>query len=379
MSEPLLRVENVGVSYGKTVALADISLDLDRGGRLALIGESGSGKSTLAMAIAGLLPKQARQTGSIVFPGTSDRPRLGRDIGVVFQDPGGSLDPVMRVGDQIAEVIRAHEDTSWIAARVRAADLMDRVRIPKLVREDGLTLLFVTHDIALASERADQIAVLYKGQLVERGTAADVLGQPAHPYTKALIGAHLSLDTPRQRRLPERAMSETDNSIVLEVKDVAKRFGERNASGLKNIGFTLRRGETLALVGASGSGKTTLARLVMRLGNPDAGSIRLCGHDITALRGEALRLLRPRFQMVFQDPLAAFNPRATVRRILEDPLRLHDLAPRDNYGQLIAAALERVGLSPDLIGETERVLAAPQAEATRVLIDAVPRLQVPAA
>ena len=259
MSDKLLRVENAGVTYGKTVALADISLDLDRGGRLALIGESGSGKSTLAMAIAGLLPKQARQTGSIVFPGTSGRPRLGRDIGVVFQDPGGSLDPVMRVGDQIAEVIRVHEDTSWIAARVRAADLMDRVRIPKalsrlnsyphefsggqrqrialalalaanpslviadeltsaldtvvqrhivnlldeLVREDGLTLLFVTHDIALASERADQIAGLYKGQLVEQGTAADVLGQPAHPYTRALIGAHLSLDTPRQRRLVE--------------------------------------------------------------------------------------------------------------------------------------------------------------------------------
>lgn len=259
MSEPFLRVDHFGVSYGKTVALADVSLELLRGGRLALIGESGSGKSTLAMAIAGLLPKQAQQTGSISFPAASTRPRLGRDIGVVFQDPGGSLDPVIKVGDQIAEIIRAHEDTSWIAARVRAADLMDRVHIPKalsrlnsyphefsggqrqrialalalaagpsmiiadeltsaldtvvqrhivnlldeLVREDGLTLLFVTHDIALASERADQIAVLYKGQLVECGGAADVLGKPVHPYTKALIGAHLSLDSPRQRRLAE--------------------------------------------------------------------------------------------------------------------------------------------------------------------------------
>ena len=155
-------------------------------------------------------------------------------------------------------------------------------------------------------------------------------------------------------------MREPDNSMVREGKDVARRLGESNASGLKNIGFTLRRGEPLALVGASGSGKTTLARLVMRLGNPDAGSIHLCGHDITALRGEALRLLRPRFQMVFQDPLAAFNPRATVRRILEDPLRLHDLAPRDNYGQLIADALERVGLSPDLMQRSPLELSGGQ-------------------
>lgn len=257
-------------------------------------------------------------------------------------------------------------------------------------------------------------------------------------------------------------MSEAD-SIVLDVRDIAKRFGDRNASGLRDINLTLGRGETLALVGASGSGKTTLARLVMRLSEPDAGSIHLCGHDITSMRGGALRLLRHRFQMVFQDPLAAFNPRANIRRILEDPLRLHDLAPKENYSEVIAAALERVGLSPDLMqrnplelsggqrqrvaiaravmtrpdlivldepvsaldvsvraqilnllldlqeetgvaylfishdlavvraitdrmivmdegrvvesGETERVLAAPQAEATRALIDAVPRLK----
>jgi peptide/nickel transport system ATP-binding protein len=133
-------------------------------------------------------------------------------------------------------------------------------------------------------------------------------------------------------------------SPVLEVKNLARRFGDRSAAGLENVSFSVLSGETLAVVGASGSGKTTLARLVMRLAQPDEGSIQLLGQDITRLRGEALRRLRPHFQMVFQDPLAAFNPRASVRRILEDPLRIHGLATSPEYDAIIIAALERVGL-----------------------------------
>lgn len=264
MTETYLRVRNLCVNYDQTAALHDVSLDLAKGGRLAVIGESGSGKSTLVMAIAGLLPKPATTEGAIEFPRFSNLPKLGRDIGVLFQDPSGSLDPVMNVGDQIAEVVMTHERTGWIAARVRAVELLDRVRIPKalsrlnsyphefsggqkqrialaaalagnpslliadeptsaldtvvqrhivnlldeLVRDSGLTLLFVTHDIALASERADQIAVLYNGRLVEWGLAAKVLGQPEHPYTKALIGTHIGLDTPRRKRLAEIDTSE---------------------------------------------------------------------------------------------------------------------------------------------------------------------------
>ncbi|ATU92410.1 ABC transporter ATP-binding protein [Phyllobacterium zundukense] len=140
------------------------------------------------------------------------------------------------------------------------------------------------------------------------------------------------------------------NSIpVLEVKNLSKRFGDRGAAGLKNISFSISDGETLAAVGASGSGKTTLARLIMRLAESDEGSIRLQGQDITVLHSELLRPLRPRFQMVFQDPLAAFNPRASVRRILEDPLRLHGLAAKEEYDAVIGATLERVGLSADLM------------------------------
>ncbi|EJM98430.1 ABC transporter ATP-binding protein [Phyllobacterium sp. YR531] len=257
MTKAYLNVRNLNVSYGSTTAIKDVSLELAKGGRLALIGMSGSGKSTLAMAIAGLLPKQARINGAIEFE--SRTPKLGSDIGVLFQDASGSLDPVMKIGDQIAEVAMTHLGMGWISARVHAAELLDRVKIPKalsrlnsyphefsggqkqrialaaalagnpsiliadeptsaldtviqrhivdvldeLVKDGGLTLLFVTHDIALASERADEIAVLYKGDLVEMAPAGQLLKEPKHPYTKALIDTYVSLEKPRSRRLPE--------------------------------------------------------------------------------------------------------------------------------------------------------------------------------
>ncbi|MEK1889858.1 MAG: ATP-binding cassette domain-containing protein [Phyllobacterium sp.] len=147
---------------------------------------------------------------------------------------------------------------------------------------------------------------------------------------------------------------------ILEVKNLSKRFGDRGRAGLFDINFSVAPGETLAIAGASGSGKTTLARLIMRLSDPDAGSIHLAGQDITDLHGERLRRRRNRFQMVFQNPLAAFNPRATVRSILEDPLRLHRLAnPREYVGR-ITAALERVGLSANLIDRLPHALSGGQ-------------------
>jgi peptide/nickel transport system ATP-binding protein len=211
------------------------------------------------MAIAGLLPANAKTAGTIRFSALAHEPRAGRDIGVVFQDPDGSLDPMMRVGDQIAEVIVTHLQTSWTEARHRAAELMKQVQIADsqqrlrsyphefsggqkqriaiaaalaaqpqlliadeptsaldtvvqnyvaqlldgLVRAQGLTMLFVTHDIALASQLADRIAVLYRGELVEIGTAEQVITAPQHDYTKALLATHIGLDWEKQPRLPE--------------------------------------------------------------------------------------------------------------------------------------------------------------------------------
>lgn len=271
---PYVSIRSLAVAYQGNrgqPALADISIDLSSGGRLALIGESGSGKSTLALAIAGLLPAEAQISGTITFPDLGREPVLGRDIGVVFQDPSGSLDPIVTVGEQIAEVAVVHLGLSWREARVKARDLLDRVgfarisdamtRYPhelsggqrqrvalaaalagdpslliadeptsaldtviqrdlialldSLVREEGLTLLFVTHDIALASELGDEVMVLLRGRCVEAGPVARVLRVPVQDYTKALLATHLQMDTPIGQRLPE--IDPSDFSVKIPV------------------------------------------------------------------------------------------------------------------------------------------------------------------
>ena len=264
----LLSIRDLTVRYRRdgveVPALKGVSLDVEAGERLAIIGESGSGKSTLALTIARLLTRDALVTGVIEWSagqlqkprsvtsaiGEKQARRLGRDIGFVFQDPSSSLDPVMQVGKQIAEVARTHLNLTWADAYAMAKTLLERVRLPdpasalhayphqlsggqrqrvaiaaaiaagpglliadeatsaldtivqaeivtlirRLVTEDGMTLLFISHDIALASTLADRIAVLRQGELVELGETGQILNAPRHAYTRALLDAHLGLD-----------------------------------------------------------------------------------------------------------------------------------------------------------------------------------------
>lgn len=247
----LVTLRGLGVSYGGTEVLSGLDLDLRVGERLALIGESGSGKSTLALALAGLLPPSAWRTGRIDWP--AGPPKPGRDYGFVFQQPGASFDPVLSIGRQMSEVLRRHLPLDRREARRRAVSLLTRVGIaepeaalsafphqfsggqlqriaiataiaaePRLLIADeatsaldtivqarivallralteeagGMTLLFITHDIALAAGLADRIAVLSDGRLVQAGPTAEVLAAP-RPYTAGLLAAHLDLKSPR--------------------------------------------------------------------------------------------------------------------------------------------------------------------------------------
>ncbi|MEJ5899800.1 ABC transporter ATP-binding protein [Ochrobactrum teleogrylli] len=239
----LVKLDNLSVTYGRETALGNVQLDIEAGKTLAIIGESGSGKSTLALALAGLLPANARVSGRIDWAEAPMKP--GRDIGFVFQDPASSFDPLMSIGAQLVETIRAHEKLDYHTARMRALALLERVHIPdadqsfhryphqfsggqkqriaialaiaanprvliadeptsaldtivqreivallrKLVREDGMTLIFITHDIALASGLADRIAVFRRGALVESGDVRAIIGTPQTDYTRALIAA----------------------------------------------------------------------------------------------------------------------------------------------------------------------------------------------
>jgi len=400
----LLEVAHLAVDFldaGQTVqAVREVSFVLHAGGRLTLLGESGSGKSVSMMAVAGLLPDNARVRGTVRWPALDAAPLLGRDIGVVFQDPMSSLNPVLTIGEQIGEVGRAHLGHNRAAAQRHARALLERVGIPSperrvhafphelsggqrqrvaiamaiaaspklliadepttaldtvvqaqimalidsLVRDTGMALLLVTHDIALAASVSEHGVVMRHGEVLEAGPMRNITLRPVHPYTRSLLAASLDIDRPVPARQPPTAAPET----LLKVRGLAKSFGRSGSAipVLQGVGIDLCAGETLALVGGSGSGKTTLARIVMRLVDADAGSVEFEGNNLLALAGEPLRRARQRFQMVFQDPLGALNPRASIGRLLADPLRLHGL-PSDDAA--VHALLVRVGLDANLM------------------------------
>ncbi|WP_141813181.1 dipeptide ABC transporter ATP-binding protein [Nocardia bhagyanarayanae] len=406
----MLRVDRLRVDYrsssGPVTALADASLHVARGEVVALVGESGSGKSTLAHAVIGLLGATAEiRSGTVTFDGErvdtgSERAlrRLrGARIGFVPQDPGLSLNPVRRVGDQVAEALLVHRRVARRGAQGRVLELLtevglDRPRLraeqyphelsggqrqrvliaialacgPELIIADeptsaldatvarrvldrlaertaarGTAVLLITHDLAMAAERADRLVVLDGGEVVESGPTAEILAAPRHPYTKRLLSSSPSLAPGPPR--PERPRGEP----LLVLREVRKRFRARSGDAITavdGVGFELGRGETLALVGESGSGKSTTARIALRLTDADHGSVVFDGEDLLAARRGRLRALRRRFQVVYQNPYSSLDPRWRVGAIIEEPLRAYGVGDRAARRDRVRELLGQVAL-----------------------------------
>ena len=368
----------------RAFAVDNVSLSIAPGETLCVVGESGSGKSMLAHAVMGLLPKEVKPArGSIwidkrdllTFDESAMRNVRGREIGMIFQEPMTSLNPIMPAGRQIEETFEAHGALDR-AQRARVLDLLAEVGLPdpahiahayphelsggqrqrvmiamalalqprlliadepttaldvttqaqilkliaELRRKHGTAVLFITHDFGVVADIADRIVVLQNGVAVEQGIADDVLARPQHAYTRRLIAAVPSLQP------PERPI-EPPKPPVLVVEGLGKTYRKtsllqptRTVTAATDISFTLARGETLGLVGEFGSGKSTIGRCCIRLIEPDTGRVLLNGVALNELSRAKLRAQRSRIQMVFQDPYASLNPRQTYGRIIADPL-----------------------------------------------------------
>jgi len=417
---PLLTVRDLRVEYttpaGVNPALRGVDLDIGRGEVLAVVGESGSGKSTIAHALVRLLPGEASIVGGSIDFDDIDVMRLsqralrrvrGARIGFVPQDPSHSLNPVVRVGEQIAEVVRRHLGLTPPDARRRAVEILDEVGIPEpgqrarqyphelsgglrqrvligiawacnpdlviadeptsaldatvqrhvldrmqaLRESHGTSVLLVTHDLGVAADRADRIVVVNKGEIVERGTSTEVLTNPTHEYTRRLVAAAPGL---RSRRLEPtggtaRAVPEMAEPF-LRVQGLAKSYGSASAPivAADGLEFEIARGTTFAIVGESGSGKSTTARMIARIVEPDAGTITFDGVDITRLRGTALRQLRRRLQVVYQNPFGSLDPRMTIGAIIDEPLRAFGMGSRAERASAVRALMADVRLDPAL-------------------------------
>jgi peptide/nickel transport system ATP-binding protein len=410
----LLTVKDLSLTIGGTAILKDIDLSVDAGQILGIIGESGSGKSMTALSIMQLLPEGARLGGSIRFDGreivgASEAEMCGLrgdDIGMVFQEPMTALNPVKTIGDQVAETVLIHSRVGKTEARRIARETLNRVGLPeaqfpldryphelsggqrqrvviamaialrprlliadepttaldvttqaqiltllqKLVQEDGMALILITHDLAVVADVADKIAIMQRGVVVESGDTLPVFRNMQHPYSKALLEA--SAHVPR-RTDPEVDLDAVPvlavNNVVREYRTARKGwFGKAGAfRAVDDVSFVVHKGENVGLVGESGCGKSTLARAIMALENTQAGSIKLDGEPLNGDEGASMSARR-KLQVVFQDPYGSFNPRHRVRRLVTEPFHLlgADAPQGAEREQAVAEALVNVGLMP---------------------------------
>ncbi|AUH65774.1 ABC transporter ATP-binding protein [Paracoccus zhejiangensis] len=403
----MIEIRDLAVSIGAARLLRDVDLRLMPGTITGLVGESGSGKSMTALAVMGLLPGQAAASGQVLL----DRQNLldlpepalcgirGRRIGMIFQEPMTALNPLMTIGDQVAETLLIHQDMARAEALARARERLDRVgltapRFPlslyphelsggqrqrvaialaialrpdlliadepttaldvttqaqildllrELVRDEGMALLLITHDLAVVAGMADRVAVMKAGEIVEEDATETLFRAQSHPYTRQLFAA--------SRHVPDRVTVAPDETPILRVEEARREYALPRTSAfatpavlraVDGVSLTIADGESVGLVGESGSGKSTLTRAILGLDPLQGGRIWLDGQAVTAGRSMPLDL-RAEMQVVFQDPFGSFNPRWRVEHLVAEPFHLTG-RPRD-WRARVGAALEEVGLA----------------------------------
>jgi microcin C transport system ATP-binding protein len=410
LTPPLLSVRDLTIRFGAFEAVGKISFDIAPGETLALVGESGSGKSVTALSVLKLLPPAANISGSVALDGqdlagaSEDALRAvrGNQVGMIFQEPMSSLNPVHTIGRQVAEVLRLHQGLGKAEALRRTIGLLDEVGIPdpesrvddyphqlsggqrqrvmiamalannpklliadepttaldvtvqaqilallkSLQQRHGMAMLFITHDLGIVRKIADRVAVMTEGQIVETGPTATIFANPQHAYTRKLLAAAPRGEPLRPGSDAKTLVEAKDLKVWFPIKRGLLRRTVGHVRAVDGVDLAIRRGETLGVVGESGSGKSTLGYAVLRL-IPSTGRIVVLGQDIAGRSGRAMRPMRRHMQIVFQDPYGSLSPRMSVGEIVEEGLKVH--MPRlttPEREQKVVAALEEVGLDP---------------------------------
>ena len=439
----LLDVNNLSISFQSDgidkEIIHHISYTLNKNEILGIVGESGSGKSVSTLAILGLLPKQISKitSGSILFNekeltqlNTKDFQNIrGSEISMIFQEPMSSLNPSMKCGQQVEEILLQHTNLSKSEAKTETFSLFEKVKLPspqriynaypheisggqkqrvmiamaiackpkiliadepttaldvtvqkeiiqllkQLQSEEEMSIIFISHDLALVSEIANRVLVMYKGDIVEQGEVSKIFKTPEHIYTKALLSSKPSLSV-RLKRLPtikdfmenitksdiitkkERENSHSKlyaKTPLLEVINLEKEYISKSGwfgkpesfMAVNNISFKLYEGETLGLVGESGCGKSTLANAILQLDKATSGQILYRGIDINKLPSSEVRKLRKDIQIIFQDPYASLNPRIPVGKAIMEPMKVHHIGESNEERKtMVLDLLQKVGL-----------------------------------
>lgn len=436
----ILSVTDLSIAFSNGfTAVKNISFSIAKGKTLAVVGESGSGKSLTALSLIGLLPKHASVQGNIMLTVNEQEVKLrsiaapawqqmrGKTIGMVFQEPMSSLNPVMKIGKQLAEAIQAHSKNSKVEARANAIDWLRKVQLPEpekiydryphqlsggqkqrvmiamamcnnpalliadepttaldvtvqkevvalmkqLQEERETAMIFITHDLALAAEVADDVLVMYGGEVMEYGNIHEVLANPRHPYTKALLACRPAPENKGERLVSVADILEGPGTTKAEATLSAQTIFEESmlqVNGLKvwftenrdllgrpvdyfkavdDVSFEIKRGEVLGLVGESGCGKSTISRSLMSLLPVHEGQVIFKGEDIAGLPQKEWKRVRRQIQMVFQDPYASLNPRMTVGDMLMEPMKVNQIVPTGELKKEARRLLDLVQLPGD--------------------------------